>query len=195
MLRFSPLPLRPLREPFDHRDWLFELKYDGFRALAHVQRSAAELVSRNGTPFAQFASLGAELRACLRVRSAVLDGELVCLTEDGRPDFNALLFRRGTPAFVAFDVLALNGRDVRALPLVRRKVLLRRVVPRDARFVLYDHVHGSGRALFALTCDRDLEGIVAKWKRGAYAEPSSWIKVKNPAYTGARDRHELLDRR
>jgi bifunctional non-homologous end joining protein LigD len=119
--RFTPLPLRRMRDAFDDPEWLFELKYDGYRALAHVHRDRADPVSRNGNRFGQFAALAAELRTCLRVRSAVLDGEVVCLDGDGRPQFNALLFRRSTPAFVAFDVLTLNGRDVRSLPLLGRK--------------------------------------------------------------------------
>src|SRR5690242_3358590 len=156
--RFTPLPLRRLRDPFDHPDWIFELKYDGFRALAHVAGRGAELVSRNGNRFRQFTALAAELRACLPARSAVLDGEVVCLDRAGRPDFNALLFRRGTPTFVAFDVLAVNGRDVRELPLLRRKVLLRRVIPATAGCMLYaDHVDGAGWSLFEVIRDHDLE--------------------------------------
>src|SRR4051812_25501173 len=182
-----------MREAFDHPEWLFELKYDGFRALAHLRPRGTELVSRNGNRFGQFAGLAAELRSSLRVRSAVLDGEVVCLDAKGRPQFNELLFHRGTPMFVAFDVLAIGRRDVRALPLLRRKALLRRVLPPHARCVLYaDHVSGAGRELFDAVCARDLEGIVAKWKRGVYAQPSSWVKIKNRGYTGARDRHELM---
>ena len=87
--------------PFDDPDWLFELKYDGFRALAFLRRGGAELVSRNGNPFGQFAGLAAELRGAIDAPSVVLDGEVVCLDTDGRPQFNDLLFRRGRPVFVA----------------------------------------------------------------------------------------------
>jgi bifunctional non-homologous end joining protein LigD len=188
-----PLPLRRMREPFDHAEWLFELKYDGFRALAYVRPDGPELVSRNGNRFGQFATLAAELRASLRVPSAVLDGEVVCLDDEGRPEFNALLFRRGTPVFVAYDVLAIGARDVRPLPLLRRKALLRRILQPAPTSVLYaDHVTGAGRKFFASVCAQDLEGIVAKLMRGAYAEPTTWIKIKNRDYTGARDRYELM---
>src|SRR5262245_11287915 len=79
--------------------------------------------------------------ACARRYSTA---EVVCLDAGGRPDFNALLFRRGTPVFVAFDVLALDARDVRSLPLIHRKALLRRALPVRARCVLYaDHVSGA----------------------------------------------------
>jgi bifunctional non-homologous end joining protein LigD len=126
-----------------------------------------------------------------RARSAVLDREVVCLDGKGR--------RGSTRCWFVVTHLCLRGvrfgmaRDARALPLVRRKTLLRRVVPRDAGCVLYaDHVDRAGRALFALVCDCDLQGIAANWKHGPYAELSTWVKVKNPAYTGARDRHELM---
>jgi len=187
------MPLRRMREPFDDPAWLYELKYDGFCALAFVRRDAVELVSRNGNRFAQFTALGVELRAAIGVRSAVLDGEVVCLDNQGQPQFNALLFRRGVPVFVAFDVLAVNGRDLRALPLMRRKPRLRRIVPRAATCLLYaEHVTGTGSALFAEVCGRDLEGIVAKLGTAPYREPTTWVKIKNRDYTGARDRHELM---
>src|SRR5437870_138290 len=76
---FTPLPLKRRRDPFDHRDWLFELKLDGFRALAYVERDGCRLVSRNGNTFKRFAPLAAEIAVALRgVRSAILDGEVVC---------------------------------------------------------------------------------------------------------------------
>src|SRR5262249_9223637 len=93
-------------------------------------------------------------------------------------------------------LLWLAGEDLRDLPLVERKRRLRRIIPRRSAFVLYlDHVDG-GRDLFAEVCRRDLEGIVAKWKRGAYraAPLSSWVKIKNPTYSQAEGRHELFER-
>jgi bifunctional non-homologous end joining protein LigD len=190
---FSPLPLRRLREPFDDPEWFYELKYDGFRALAYLAPAGAQLVSRNGNHFSRFAPLAAALQETLRVRSTVLDGEVVCLDKEGRPQFNELLFGRGVPVFVAFDVLEVNGRDVRGEVLTARKARLRRMLGGASGAVLYaQHVAGEGRALFERVCAEDLEGIVAKWGRGTYTEPSSWVKVKNRSYTGARDRHELM---
>jgi len=112
------------------------------------------------------------------------------LDADGRPQFNTLLFRRGVPVFVAFDLLALDGRDVRAFPLLRRKALLRRMVPPDSSCVLYaEHIVGAGCALYTDVCARDLEGVVAKHAHALYAEPATWIKIKNREWTSARDRH------
>jgi bifunctional non-homologous end joining protein LigD len=197
---FTALPLKSLREPFDDPRYVYELKYDGFRALAFVRRDGVTLVSRTGRHFGRrFAALEASLRAGLRVHDAVLDGELVCLDDAGRPQFRDLLFGRGVPTFVAFDLLAVNGRDVRDQPLTKRKDLLRRIVPKASDCVLYaDHVVGVGRDLFGLVCGHDLEGIVAKLAGAPYALDargrSPFSKIKFREYSQARDRHELFMR-
>jgi len=107
--------------------------------------------------------------------------------------------RRGPFCFVAFDLLTVNGRDVRKLSLVDRKKILREIVPTESRCVLFaKHVPRRGRGLFAAVCEQDLEGIVAKLKNAPYkpgALPLSWIKVKNPDYSRTSDRHELFERR
>jgi bifunctional non-homologous end joining protein LigD len=123
---------------------------------------------------------------------------VVCLDADGRPQFDDLLFGRGVPSFVAFDLVAVDGRDLRALALVERKRRLRRLLPRRSPGVLYaSHVLGAGRALFAAACARDLEGVVAKPARSPYAliaGRSPWVKIKFREYSQARDRHELFAR-
>jgi bifunctional non-homologous end joining protein LigD len=147
------MPLRRMREPFDHADWLYELKYDGFRALAFVGRKGVELVSRNGNPFRQFAGLDDIVRDAVLPTTAVLDGEIVCLDDTGRPQFKALLFRRGTPCFVAFDVLAVGRRDLRRFPLVERKAFLRRMVRPGVGVLYADHCDGPRvRTLCARVC-------------------------------------------
>jgi bifunctional non-homologous end joining protein LigD len=98
--------------------------------------------------------------------SAVLDGEIVYLDRDGRPEFTSLMRRRSPPHFYAFDILWLDGRDLRRLPLVERKQTLRRVVPAPPACLLYaDHMEGNGTGLFRAVCEMDLEGIVAKHRR------------------------------
>lgn len=84
----QPLPLTGRPEPFSHPDWLFEVKYDGFRALAHLDPSGVRLVSRNGNRFASFTDLCASLEFFLKAKSAVLDSEIVCLDENGHSQFN-----------------------------------------------------------------------------------------------------------
>jgi bifunctional non-homologous end joining protein LigD len=110
---FQPMALGSAKASFSHPDWLFELKYDGFRALAHIDGKRTQLVSRNGHPFASFSDLGHAIAAALPyTQRAVLDGEIVCLDRKGRPQFEDLLFRRGVPCFFAFDLLY-DGKDRR----------------------------------------------------------------------------------
>jgi bifunctional non-homologous end joining protein LigD len=130
----------------------------------------------------------------LKVDNAILDGEIVCVGPDGRPVFNQLLYRRGNPYFYAFDILWLNGRDLRKLVLVQRKQELRRLIPKQPFPVLYaDHQDRHGAQLYEAACSLDLEGIVAKWKYGPYVGDdvaTSWVKIKNPAYSQSQGRHE-----
>ena len=101
-MKFQPLQLGRRPEPFSHQDWLFEIKYDGFRALAHIEHGRCKLVSRNGNEFKSFRTLSESLATELK-RSVILDGEIVCLDRNGKSLFYELLLRRGEPRFVAFD--------------------------------------------------------------------------------------------
>ena len=89
--------------------------------------------------------------------------------------------------FVAFDVLSINGDELRHLPLVARKRHLRAIMPRmESRVIYLDHIDDRGAALFAAVCQRDLEGVVSKWKRGRYhsdGQTTSWLKIRNPEYS------------
>jgi bifunctional non-homologous end joining protein LigD len=145
----SPMPLRRIGAPFDDPDWIFEIKYDGFRALSYLNEARCRLVSRKGNEFRSFTALSEELASSLPV-SAVLDGEIVCLDRDGRPQFYNLLYHRASPVFVAFDILWRGQEDLRHLPLVDRKQELRGVLARSkSTSVLYaDHIDGKGIALF-----------------------------------------------
>jgi bifunctional non-homologous end joining protein LigD len=124
-------------------------------------------MSRNGHTFEHWPYLNVELAHAIRCETAVLDGEIVCFDDTGRPNFHKLLFRRDWPVFCAFDVLMLNGRDLRQLPLVERKARLKVIMPRvQSRVRCVDHIARTGSEFYRLVCERDLEGIVAKWKRG-----------------------------
>jgi bifunctional non-homologous end joining protein LigD len=184
-------------EPFDHRDFIFEPKIDGFRALAYVNGHRCELVSRNGHVFKSWPHLAEEIAHAVRARSAVLDGEICCVDADGRSNFRKLLFRREWPYFYAFDLLMLNGEDLRSRPLLERKRRLAGIMPRMASRLLYlDHIPERGCDLFRAACERDLEGVVGKWSCGTYQydrRSTSWLKVKNPEYPQMRDRHELFE--
>src|ERR1700739_4302581 len=103
-------PIRPTwrKDPFDHADWLFDMKADGFRGLCYLERGRNCLISRNWNTFDQFAHLADAVAGELDVREAVLDGEVIAADETGRPQFYELLRRTGTPAYVAFDLLWLD---------------------------------------------------------------------------------------
>ena len=92
------MPIVRIPEPFDHPEWLFELRYDGFGALAHVDGHQCRLVSRNGHTFKHRPYLSVEIAHALRADSAVLDGEIACLNDDGRTNLHKLLLRRDWPS-------------------------------------------------------------------------------------------------
>src|SRR5689334_6518593 len=136
----------------------------GFRALAYVEQGRCTLVSRRRHVYKQFSALQMDISQAVRTRSCILDGEIVCLAPDGRSQFYELMFRRAVPCFIAFDVLAVDVRDLRAKPLVERKRRLRAILRESApRVLFHDHIDGRGVALFDAVRGRDLEGIVAKW--------------------------------
>jgi bifunctional non-homologous end joining protein LigD len=116
-----PMPLVRIPEPFDHPDWVFELKHDGFRALANIRGHRCQLVSRRGHVYKTFTLLAEEMAHAVRANDAILDGEIVCLAPDGRALFHDLLFRRDWSYFIAFDLLQVDGQDVRSESLVTRK--------------------------------------------------------------------------
>jgi bifunctional non-homologous end joining protein LigD len=159
-------------------------KWDGFRSLLYADEDGVRLVSRNGNTFKSFPGLCEGLARDLKGRRCVLDGEIVCLDSHGKPQFRDLLFHRAEPFFYAFDILwdehaqsddeeemrrFRNVEDTRYLPLTDRKLRLRRVVPKRGERLLYcDHIDSDGGGLFRLTCEHDLEGIVAKRKGDPY---------------------------
>jgi len=187
--------LAKLGRPFDSGEHLFEIKWDGIRALAFVEEGGYRLVSRSRRPLAaRYPELA--FLAGLPDGTA-LDGELVALDETGRPDFPtvmtreqargapriALLARRHPVSYVAFDVLFVAGRSVMGEPLLERRRLLEEICASSGqgRLVFSAGVVGGGKAFFAEARQRDLEGIVAKHVASPY-EPGrrsgAWTKIK-----------------
>jgi bifunctional non-homologous end joining protein LigD len=195
MPKITPLVLKRRATAFDNAGWLFELKYDGFRALLEIDGARTRLVSRNRNRFKHLDTLAAALAKRLRVKDVVLDGEIICADETGRPIFLDMLRGRHPCCFVAFDLLWLNGEDLRPLPLIERKARLRRLLRRRCNHIITEAlaVEGRGKALFAAVEEHDLEGIVAKRKSDSYRRGVKWWKVLNRAYTQAEGRHELFD--
>ena len=179
-----------LHAPFDHHDWIFELKYDGFRALGYIDSGHCWLVSRRGMAYKSFPHLCAAIGAAIPGQ-AVLDGEIVHLDAQGKPRFYDLMRRRNPQHYYSFDLLWLDGHDLRELPLIERKQRLKRLIRPPVLYV--DHMEGRGVDLFEATCGRDLEGIVAKLAAGRY-EPAAttWVKIKNRCIAKRRARPNSL---
>jgi len=187
--------LRQVEKPFDHPDYIFELKHDGFRAVAYLQNDECKILSRNLNDL-RFASLK-EALAKLPVQNAILDGEIVCLDENGVSRFYQLLNGKAEPVLYAFDLLWLNGEDLRPTSLLERKERLCDLIhsSKCTRILYADHIEQFGKRFFQEICGRDLEGIVAKRKLSIYKNNGiSWIKIKNRSYSQAEGRHELLTR-
>jgi len=184
-----------VEEPFDDPQWIYEVKWDGYRAVAFIGNGKARLVSRNQNDLTgEFAEIAAALGE-LHVEDAVLDGEVVALDEEGRPSFSLMQQRTGMTSpgkrgpknralpivYYGFDLLYLDGYNLMAVELERRKELLKQIVPRDKGFIRYsDHYPEKGRALYAVAGDKGLEGIVAKLRTSVYVQKRSreWLKIK-----------------
>jgi bifunctional non-homologous end joining protein LigD len=185
--------LTRIAKPFDNPDYIFELKHDGFRAVAYIADGKCRLVSRNAKHF-KFLSLSQSL-AEIDVDDAIFDGEVICLDKDGVSQFNHLIGRRYEPVFYAFYLLWLDGKDLRKLPLMERKERLEKLLKKaKCSEILYaQHITANGVSFFEEICARDLEGIIAKRKRGVYRDDGKdWLKIKNPEYSRAEGRHDLL---
>ncbi len=189
-----PMLATPIDKPFDHPDWLFEIKWDGYRATAFIDDGHVRLVSRNQNDLnKQFPELAA-LPKFVKAKRAILDGEIVALDDEGRPSFSLMQqrtgFRPGKPrsarregvqvVYYAFDLLYLDGFDLRRVALERRKQLLRERLT-DSDIVRFsDHYPEKGLALFEAAKEKGLEGIVGKKRASAYEEARSrdWLKIK-----------------
>ena len=194
----QPMTLVQQPEPFDDLDWIFELKHDGFRALAVIEHGQCRLFSRKKHKFVGSQELRAALVKEVHAGAAILDGELAVTDHLGRTVFAELMQRRNLARYFAFDLLWFNGEDMTKLPLLARKEKLKRILPSRSPHVLYvDHSRGNGTALYRLACQLDLEGIVAKRADSIYEDNPNvrhWIKIKNPAYSQKEGRGDLFKR-
>jgi len=193
--RDAPVMLATLVDrPFSGQGWLFEPKYDGVRLLAFRDGARVELYMRSGQEVTgRYPELVVALRA-LPLERFLIDGEIVALDEGGRPSFQRLQARMGLtrPADVEraraivpvsgvfFDVLALDGRDLRALPLSKRKACLALLLPPRGVLSYGTHVPERGEAFFQACCAQGLEGVVAKKADSRYVGGRSrdWLKIK-----------------
>lgn len=189
----EPIILAGRPDPFDDPEWLFEPKYDGFRGVVYASSLGCEIRSRRDFQFDRFGDLCNRIAGVLGPRDVILDGEVVALNRQGKPVFRDLLRGLGFIAFAAFDLLWLDGTDLRSHPLAERKSLLGDLLPEDTGplykiLTLEEH----GRALFSAIKKMDLEGIVAKRKTDPYAPGTEWYKIKNPGYSQGEGRGDLF---
>ncbi len=183
---FAPPQLATLvSEPPEGGDWLHEIKYDGYRAIAAVSGGRCRIYTRSGQDWtSKFASIAEALRA-LEVGSALLDGEIVALDEHGRSRFQLLqssLKHGSSPlTYYVFDILEFDGRDVRDEPLKRRKEILRKALQGAPDSIRYSgDMAGQGKRVLAEACRLGLEGIVSKEAGKPYISrrTQSWLKCK-----------------
>jgi bifunctional non-homologous end joining protein LigD len=169
--------------PYDG-EWLHEIKYDGYRALISVGGGKAKLYTRSGLDWSDKFPRLIKAAAALEIDSTLIDGEIVVLDPSGNPSFGALqdAIKTGDPdaLFFAFDLLTLNGVDLKKLPNIDRKERLRPIIPANSPLQFAEHILGSGEQLLAAMCAAGLEGIVSKRADAAYKgrRTQAWLKVK-----------------
>ncbi|MBA3957416.1 MAG: hypothetical protein H0X51_03340 [Parachlamydiaceae bacterium] len=181
----SPMLCTLVEEPFDRKNWIFEIKWDGYRALTEIENGHVKIYSRNQQSFnARFPSIVAALET-LPVKNAVLDGEIVVLDSEGRSRFqlmqNEKNRQRGALCYCLFDLLFLDGKDLRQEPLIERKKLLKGLLKQVNLEIRYsDHIKEKGEAFFRAAVKNQLEGIVAKDGDSTYQMKRSkdWLKIK-----------------
>jgi len=197
--RQAPMPqkIKPalaslIDKPFSDPEWLFEIKWDGVRTLTAVRDGKVQMWSRSDRDITHEYPELSDLASKIEAREAWIDGEIVVLDAEGRSDFQRLQLRFGVQKPSAklmqevpvvcyvFDLLYLDGYDLREVPLVERKNLLQQILREDGRVRFSDHVLEKGKELFEVATQRQLEGIVAKKIASAYpsGRTSSWLKIK-----------------
>lgn len=194
-----PTAIKPMlasiaEDPFDDPNWLFEIKWDGYRVVSFVENGTVRMVSRNQNDLGpRYPELNA-LPNLVNAKSAILDGEVVVLDEQGRPSFSLMQQRTGIRAhgrqaaarpdlpiiYYVFDLIYLDGYDLRRVALDDRKRVLRGILPSGELVRYSDHHAGQGMALFQAAKQKGLEGIVAKKCNSCYEERRTreWLKIK-----------------
>ncbi len=183
-----------IEKPFDSDEWLYEIKWDGYRSVAFVHHGQLRLVSRNHNDMTHLYPELGDLPTYLRAEDAVIDGEVVAIDEQGRPSFSLMQQRTGirhgrfsapgrsdVPVlYYAFDLVYVDGYDLHKANLEERKRLLHEIVIPGDNLRYSDHELGKGTALFQVASQRGLEGIVAKRRNSCYEERRSreWLKIK-----------------
>lgn len=176
-------------KPFNNADWIFEIKWDGYRAIAEWNDNQVYLYSRNQLPFNdRFPKIVDALKKVVlkkKISSLLLDGEIVLVDEKGKSHFqdmqNYHRSQKGELFYYVFDIIFLNGCFLGHLPLIERKAILKEVLGRQKTRIIYsDHVEDCGIDFFKLAQKESLEGIMAKKKNSPYQmyRSKDWLKIK-----------------
>ena len=177
---YKPMLAKSVSKPFSGKDWIFEIKWDGFRAIAYVD-DFFTIQSRNAKELKQFFPELEELRQL--AKNVVVDGEIVTMKQ-GKVDFHALQerghlistkdierLRNKSPAtYVVFDILEKDGQPLVELPLIERKAILKNSVKESSHVIINDYVGEKGEQFYHAVLEHDLEGMVAKRKDSRYEQ-------------------------
>jgi bifunctional non-homologous end joining protein LigD len=179
----KPMLATLVDQPFDAQGWIFEIKWDGYRALAEIQKDSVHLYSRSFQSFdKRYPSLIHNLR--LIQVEALLDGEIIVLDDKGKPSFqmvqNYQRTQEGTLVYCVFDLLYLEGYDIRHLPLIERKELLKKIVQDIPQVRFCEHIQEKGKAFFKAVRAEGFEGMIGKQAESPYQQGRSrdWVKIK-----------------
>ncbi len=184
---YKPMLATLVDKAFDSKEYIFEIKWDGYRAIADWQNKKLKLYSRNGLSFAEKFSVIAEAVQTIK-HDVVLDGEIVVLDENGNPSFQKLQHYEDNHdlpiVYYVFDLLFLDKKDIRHLPLLQRKELLKDLLEENKNDVVRycDHIEERGKEMFKAAVEKNLEGIIAKKIDSEYtlgARSKEWLKIKH----------------
>jgi bifunctional non-homologous end joining protein LigD len=182
----EPCLPRPAKEPPTGPDWIHEIKHDGFRIIARRDKDGVRLFTRNGYDFtARFPKIAAAIES-LRAGSCVVDGEAIVVNADGLSVFDLIHYRHHDHAAVlcAFDLIELDGKDLRWARLEDRKTVLSDLLRAAGDGIAFNtHFGGDGATIFQHACALGCEGIVSKRLGSHYrsGRVDHWLKIKNPA--------------
>jgi bifunctional non-homologous end joining protein LigD len=193
---FEPCLPRRAQKPPDGPDWIHEIKHDGFRIMARREADRVRLITRNGYDFTERYPKIAAALTMLGVRSCMMDGEAIVVDKSGLSIFDALRYRQldDTAVLCAFDLIELDGADLRGQPLEQRKARLAELLRNIPDGIAFNqHFTGDGAAIFKHACELGCEGIVSKRLDSHYrsGRVDHWLKIKNPeAPAVKREREE-----
>jgi bifunctional non-homologous end joining protein LigD len=189
--RFEPCLPRAAKKPPAGPGWIHEIKHDGFRIVAQLDTAGVRLVTRNGFDLAGRFPLAAAAIASLPARSCVVDCEAIACDDNGLAVFDLIRYRRQDAAVTlcAFDLLELDGKDMRRSPIEERKGVLESLLPgAHAGIAFNEHFEADGAIVYRKACALGYEGIVSKRLGSPYraGRQDCWVKIKNPAAPAVR---------